>query len=60
VGEKTDVAAQHPEVVKDLLVFAEKCRDELGDALTDRKGKGTREPGRVAGAEMPKKKKKAE
>jgi hypothetical protein len=44
------VAAAHPDVVKQLLAFAEKCRDELGDALTKRTGKGTREPGRVAAA----------
>ena len=50
VGEKSDVAAAHPEVVKQLLAFAEKCRDELGDSLTKRTGKGTREPGRVAAA----------
>jgi hypothetical protein len=36
--------------VKQLLAFAEKCRDDLGDTLTKRKGKGTREPGRVAAA----------
>ena len=53
-------ASQHPDEVKRLLAFAEKCREELGDSLTNRaKGKGTREPGRVAGAEdAPKKKKK--
>jgi arylsulfatase A len=66
VGEKTDVAAQHPEEVQRLLAFAEKCREDLGDSLTNRpKGKGSREPGRVAGAEATppaakKKKKSAE
>ena len=62
IGETKDVAAQHPEEVKRLLAFAEKCREDLGDSLTERKGKGTREPGRVAGESAPtaKKKKSAE
>lgn len=61
IGEKTDVSAQHPEEVQRLLAFAEKCRDELGDTITNRpKGKGTREPGRLAGSDdAPKKKKKS-
>ncbi len=56
-SETTDVSAAHPEVVKQLLVFAEKCRADLGDSLTQRKGTGAREPGRIEGA--PAKKKKA-
>ncbi len=63
IAETTDLAAQQPDEVKRLLAFAEKCREELGDNLTNRPtGKGTREPGRVAGAEgaAAKKKKKAE
>jgi arylsulfatase A len=50
LGEKTDVAAANPDVVQQLLAFAEKCRDDLGDSLTKRTGKGAREPGRVASA----------
>ena len=50
IGETTDVAAQHPEEVKRLLAFVEQCRDDLGDSLTKRTGKGTREPGRVTAA----------
>ena len=46
-GETTDLAAQHPEVVARLEALAEKARDDLGDRLTGRVGKGTREPGRV-------------
>ena len=49
-AETKDVAAAHPEVVARLQAFAEKCRAELGDTLTQRKGDGTREPGRVEGA----------
>ena len=46
ISETTDVAAQHPDVVKRLEAEAERARQELGDALTKRTGKGTREPGR--------------
>ena len=45
VGETTDVAETHPEVVKKLEAEAERAREELGDALTDRTGKAVREPG---------------
>jgi arylsulfatase A-like enzyme len=48
--EQADVAAANPAVVKQLLAFAEKCRDDLGDSLTKRTGNGTREPGRIAAA----------
>jgi len=46
-SETRDLAASHPAEVKTLLEFAEKCRDDLGDTLTERKGRGAREPGRV-------------
>jgi arylsulfatase A len=48
MSETTDVAAQHPDVVKRLEAEAEKARAELGDSLTKREGKGVREPGRIA------------
>ena len=48
ISEATDVAAQHPDVVKQLEAEAEKARLELGDSLSKRQGKGVREPGRVA------------
>jgi len=48
VSESTDVAAQHPDIVKRLEAEAEKARRELGDSLSNVKGKGVREPGRVA------------
>jgi len=47
VSETNDVSARHPEIVQQLEAEAEKARDELGDTLTKRKGKGVREPGRV-------------
>jgi len=47
VGETTDVASAHPDVVKRLLDAAEKAREDLGDSLTGKTGRGLREPGRV-------------
>jgi arylsulfatase A-like enzyme len=47
VGETTDVAALHPDVVARLQALAERARDDLGDSLTERTGRGVREPGRV-------------
>ena len=48
MGEGHNVADQHPEIVQRLLASAEQARADLGDALTQRKGAGQREPGRVA------------
>jgi arylsulfatase len=47
IGETTDVAAEHPELVKQLEAEAERARADLGDALLQRPGVGQREPGRV-------------
>lgn len=46
-GETTDVAALFPDVVQRLEATAEAARSELGDALTERVGRGVREPGRA-------------
>ena len=48
LSETTDVAAQHPDIVKLLEAEVEKARGELGDALTNRPGTGHREPGRMS------------
>jgi arylsulfatase len=48
VSETKNVAAANPEIVQRLLALAEQARADLGDALTNRKGSGVREPGRVA------------
>ena len=40
--------------MRQLSAFAEKCRDELGDTLTGKKGREVREPGRVAAAKKKK------
>jgi arylsulfatase A-like enzyme len=46
-GEAADVAAAHPDAVARLQALAEKAREDLGDSLTKRTGRGLREPGRV-------------
>jgi arylsulfatase A len=48
VGETTDVAAANPDVLAMMQRHADAARAELGDSLTKVKGKGVREPGRVA------------
>jgi len=47
ISEATDLSARHPGLVKRLEADAEMAREELGDALTHRRGTGHREPGRV-------------
>jgi arylsulfatase len=47
LSELTNVAAQHPQTVRRLQREVENARQELGDALTKRVGKGVREPGRA-------------
>jgi arylsulfatase A len=46
-GEATDVQADHPDVVAELLAHAEAARVSLGDALTERVGADVRPVGRV-------------
>lgn len=47
-GESRNVAAEHPDVVKQLATLAEGIRADLGDPLTGVKGSGLRAPGRDA------------
>ncbi len=47
LGETKNVAASNPEIVQRLLAFAEKAREDLGDTLTNREGRGVRQPGRA-------------
>ncbi len=47
LGETRNVAGEHPEIVQRLLALAEQARVDLGDSLTQRTGKGVREPGRL-------------
>ncbi|BDS08897.1 arylsulfatase [Oceaniferula spumae] len=45
IGEKNNVIADHPDVVKKMQALAAAMREELGDNLTGAKGKGNRAPG---------------
>jgi arylsulfatase len=47
IGEASDVASLHPEIVESLQKFATQTRDDLGDALTGAKGTGRREAEKV-------------
>lgn len=47
-SEKHNLAAAHPDILKQLLAHAEVARTELGDSLTQRKGSGTRPAGSLA------------
>jgi arylsulfatase len=50
IGESKNVAAENPEVVARLESLAEQARADLGDSLTQRKGAGVREPGKLQDA----------
>jgi arylsulfatase A len=45
ISETQNVAAQYPAVVNRMLALAEKCRDDLGDTIVNREGKGVRPVG---------------
>ena len=47
ISETTDVAPAHPDVVARLSALAQQAREDLGDSLTNRTGRGVREPGRA-------------
>ncbi len=46
-SESTNVAGANPNVVRSLMVFVERAREDLGDSLTKRVGKNVRPPGRL-------------
>jgi arylsulfatase A-like enzyme len=46
-GEKTDVAAKYPDVVRRLQAVAAEARADLGDSLTKAPGKNVRPPGKT-------------
>ena len=46
LGERADVAGEHPQVVARLEALAETARVDLGDAATGRVGRGVRPVGR--------------
>lgn len=49
LGETTDVAAEHPEIVSRLQAKLDECREDLGDG-PKRPGKNRRPPGKVGDA----------
>ncbi len=49
-SETTNVADQHPDVVQDLLTFAERARADMGDSLTERTGANLRKAEKTAGS----------
>jgi arylsulfatase len=46
IGEKTDVSAQHPEIVSKINELFKEARKDLGDARLGLKGENCRPPGR--------------
>ncbi len=48
VGETTDIASHHPDVVRQLQALVNTCRTDLGDAATATPGTHRRPLGRVA------------
>jgi arylsulfatase A len=49
IGETTDVADTHPDIVARLEQHAENARATLGDTLTGRQGSEVRPAGQLAG-----------
>ncbi|PIB28868.1 sulfatase [Maribacter sp. 4G9] len=47
VGETTNVADVHPDIIAEITAMADAMRAELGDSLTGMEGAETREPGRI-------------
>ncbi len=47
VGETTNVAADHPDVVAELLVHLARARADLGDGVSDTMGADVRPVGEV-------------
>ena len=48
IEEKNNVAKEFPDVVREIQLLANQMRLELGDALQEQKGIGTRQPGIIA------------
>jgi arylsulfatase A-like enzyme len=47
IGEATNVAAKHPDVVQRLTKLADEMREELGDSAQKKEGKGVRSSGMI-------------
>jgi len=52
IGERKNVAPEHPEIVARLQELGERARKELGDVFTGRTGSGVRPPGRLGSNRM--------
>ncbi len=48
IGETTDVAADHPDIVAELKEKLAACREDLGDGVTGVQGKNIRPKGKVS------------
>jgi len=46
-GETKDLAERHPDVVRRLLQFAERAREDLGDAIAGKEGRNVRPAGKA-------------
>ena len=47
IGEAQNVAAQYPEIIAQIMVYADSMRTQLGDQLLKIEGKENRQPGRL-------------
>ena len=47
VGQKRDVSADYPDVMKKLMMYVDATRADLGDGLVKQKGAGRRQSGRA-------------
>jgi arylsulfatase A len=47
IGEQQDVSALHPEIVKRLMAFADRMRQDIGDSAKKMTGQNRRPPGRL-------------
>ncbi|MBD0850225.1 sulfatase family protein [Maribacter arenosus] len=47
ISETKNVAKEHPKVVEEIKILANKIRSRLGDSLLELEGSETREPGRI-------------
>jgi arylsulfatase len=46
-GERYDIQAYYPEIVRELKTLAEQAREDLGDDLQNKTGSNNRQPGRL-------------
>jgi arylsulfatase len=46
-GEAYDVQKNYPDIVKQIMVYVEQAREDLGDSITGRTGRNVRENAKV-------------